>query len=306
MIETLQETWGLDTLFFLIVTVALLFFAKQIKDKCSPYKIDEELTHKDNPAMGVNLLGYFLGVFICLYAVLAGPSVNILSDLTDFFLFGILSIIMLNLSVIINDKFLLSSFKNIEELLHKKNLSVGIAQAGTCIFTACIVAGAVSGFSKQPLEIQSMGELFQSNNLKLILSETLSTLYFFVIGQIILIIFTRIFQWLTPYDDQEEIKNNNVAAALDFAGILIALGIIMKGAMFGHIPLNMEGTVYLFASAIPACFCLLILRLLIDRLFLPKDKLNLEISKDKNTAAGMISLCFMVGFALVILALFPH
>lgn len=44
--------------------IAMLFVARFFKDLLTPYKLDEELTTKDNLAVGLSVGGYYLGVLI--------------------------------------------------------------------------------------------------------------------------------------------------------------------------------------------------------------------------------------------------
>lgn len=56
---------------------------------------------------------------------------------------------------------------------------------------------------------------------------------FFVIGQVALNVFVVLFRALTTYDDAEQIQGENVAAALSYAGVTIAIAIVAGRALEG-------------------------------------------------------------------------
>jgi uncharacterized membrane protein YjfL (UPF0719 family) len=60
------------------------------------------------------------------------------------------------------------------------------------------------------------------------------SLVFFVIGQLTLHVFVSLFRALTTYDDGEQIAGENLAAALSYAGIAIAVSIIIARATEGE------------------------------------------------------------------------
>ena len=47
---------------FVVLGVLVLVIAKIAKDFFTPYGLDEQLTEKDNPALGLSMTGYYLGV----------------------------------------------------------------------------------------------------------------------------------------------------------------------------------------------------------------------------------------------------
>ena len=59
------------------------------------------------------------------------------------------------------------------------------------------------------------------------------SLTFFVIGQVTLLLFITLFRALTTYDDAEQIEGENLAAALSYAGVSIAIGVIIARALEG-------------------------------------------------------------------------
>jgi uncharacterized membrane protein YjfL (UPF0719 family) len=57
---------------------------------------------------------------------------------------------------------------------------------------------------------------------------------FFVLGQITLHVFVSLFRALTTYDDAEQIAGENLAAALSYAGAVLAMAVIIGRAAEGE------------------------------------------------------------------------
>src|SRR5579859_4896561 len=59
------------------------------------------------------------------------------------------------------------------------------------------------------------------------------SLAFFVIAQATLLVFVSLFRALTTYDDAEQIHGENVAASVSYAGVTVAIGIVVARAVEG-------------------------------------------------------------------------
>ena len=90
------------------------------------YSIKAELVEKDNTAFALVLCGYYLGLTFAIGGVIAGPSLGLEDDLIDMLIYGSLAIILLNLSALINDLFILSEFNIKKEILQDKNCGTGV------------------------------------------------------------------------------------------------------------------------------------------------------------------------------------
>lgn len=71
-------------------------------------------------------------------------------------------------------------------------------------------------------------------NLKVLVGLVIESVVFSVVGLIILLIGYKIFDAVTPYHLNHEIaEDNNTAAGVAIAGLLIALGLIVSAAISG-------------------------------------------------------------------------
>ncbi|MEZ4761910.1 MAG: DUF350 domain-containing protein [Calditrichia bacterium] len=105
----------------------------------------DELVKKDNLAMALAVIGYYFGLIIALGGVLSSESAGLFIDLFEIFFYGIISIVLMNFSIKINDKIILSKFDNIKEIIDDQNAGTGVVEAANHIAVGMIIAGAMSG-----------------------------------------------------------------------------------------------------------------------------------------------------------------
>src|SRR5262249_42817099 len=96
--------------------------------------------------------------------------------------------------------------------LERGNVAAGVAAGAHYVAVAVITSRAVSGGDLRDLGL---------------------SLPFFVIGQITLVVFITLFRALTVYDDAEQIQGENLAAALSYGGVSIAVAVIVARALQG-------------------------------------------------------------------------
>ncbi|MGN7611309.1 DUF350 domain-containing protein [Magnetococcales bacterium HHB-1] len=262
----------------LILTMVLFFIAKWLRDKLSNHRIDDGI-QKNNLAVIFSLSGYFIGVAIIIAGSMAGESKGWLKDLLDVTLYGLLGITLLNLARWINDKVILPQINNTEAILKEQNKSVGIVQCGSYLATATILAGSIYGLG---------GGIH-------------TALAFFILGQAALILFTKLYNLITPFDIHQEIQQDNTAAGIALGGTLIALGIILMNGVMGDF-FDWKTNLLDFAIYSVVGFILLPLtRLFFDKILIPQASLNQLIAKEKHIGAALLEMSIAMGFATIII-----
>ncbi len=266
---------------YLISAFVLFWIGKLVKDlTTTSYSVREELVEKDNVALGVAMAGYYFGLILAIGGTLSGPSQGLENDLIDIGIYGLLAIILLNLSRLVNDGLILHGFKIRDELIDDQNAGTGVVIAATYIATGLVIFGAVSG------EIGGI----------------VTTVIFWALGQAALILAGLVYEWITPYSIHDEIEKDNVAAGVAFAGALVGIGVIVFHASAGDF---ISWTVNLqdFAIEVVAGLILLpIVRFISDVILLPGQKLTDEIANQEhpNLGAGFIEATSYVGASFLI------
>jgi uncharacterized membrane protein YjfL (UPF0719 family) len=256
----------------------LFLLAKWMKDFFTPYKINDELTKQDNPAIALTMCGYYFGVLAVFVGAMFGSTQGLVKDLMLVGGYAILGIIFLNISRYINDKVILRKFSNIEQLTKERNIAVGAVQFGTYVATGLIAAGAVTGSG----------------------GGWLTAIIFFILGQVSLLIFSIIYGALTPYCIHDELERKNLAAGIALGGSLIALGIIVLNGVSGDFLGWTESLIDLLVVNCMAFVFLPVVRFVMDKLVVPGDSLSREIIEDKNIGAGLLEAVVAISFAIVL------
>jgi len=266
---------------FIIVFFIFFFIGKVVNDLLHrEYKLNFELVEKDNAALAVAVAGYYFGLVLAIGGTIAGPSAGLVEDLYDLVIYGILSIILLNISWFLCDKLILYKFRVSEELIRDHNQGTGVVSAGISVASGLIIYGAVSGEG---------GSIW-------------TVLVFWALGQVLLILAGLVYELITPYNIHEEIEKDNVAAGVSFAGALVSIGIIIGLAGEGDFTSwSVDLSVYI-GFAVLGLILLPIIRLLTDKVLLPTAKLSDEISAQEkpNVGAAYIEAFSYIAAAFII------
>jgi len=283
---------------YVALAIIILALAKIFKEFLTPYKVAEELTEKDNPALGLSITGYYLAVFIIFIGVIFHPMATdtdvttldfqlVLHDLVLTLFYTTFGIILLNAAYYIVDKALLPKFSTKKEIIEDRNVGTGAVEFGSYISTGLIVAGAING--------ESTGQWWFG---------IFTSLVFFVLGQLVLICFAFIYQKVTAYDIHDEIEKDNIAAGVAFGGNMIAISILVLKGIAGTFPGWDEALIRLLVWSIIGFITLMAFRWIIDLLFVPNATISEEISRDKNINAAYLESSILIGISLVLFFVF--
>ena len=266
---------------FIIVFFIFFLIGKVINDLLHrEYKLNFELVEKDNAALALAVVGYYFGLVLAIGGTIAGPSAGLVEDLYDLVIYGILSIILLNISWFLCDKLILYKFRVSEELIRDHNQGTGVVSAGISVASGFIIYGAVSGEG---------GSIW-------------TVLVFWALGQVLLILAGLVYERITPYNIHEQIEKDNVAAGVSFAGALVSIGVIIGLAGEGDFTAwSIDLPVYI-GFAVLGLILLPIIRLLTDKVLLPTVKLSDEISAQEkpNVGAAYIEAFSYIAAAFII------
>jgi len=258
--------------------------------------VAEKIGEEHNAALGLEYAGYFLGVLLIAGSVLdalpdvASPggdaggmfSTGFWSNALQAGAYGVFGIIALALFGRLGFRFLLRT--NITAGVRANNTAAGIVAAGGHISAAVVIAGVLSG--------DSAGGDFSVAGI------------FLLIGIAALWGITYIHRFVTRYDDAREIINGNVAAALSYAGMMVAVGMIVGHAVNGDFS-DYATSLALCGKALLWIFILYPVRqfivqgiLLGDGFRLYGGRLDDEISRDGNVGAGAVEAAAFIAAAL--------
>ena len=274
---------------YLITILIVLACAKLLYDLFTPYKLNQQLTTEDNKAVAVSFTGYMFAVGIVLYGVFTSdpePSyvltrTELLLDLLDVFIWSLIGILLLTIARVFNDKILLKQFNNIKELVDDRNIGTGAVELGSYVGSALIIRAALYGEDTS------------------FVAGVVSTVIYFLIGELGFVIFAWLYQKLSRYDLHAEIEKDNISAGVAFGAGLIAIAILLSGFVIRY-----DSLLGFAAWFIASLFFLAISRYLVDKILLPGSLLDEEISQDQNWGAALIEGGVSIILALMLVPAF--
>ncbi|WP_158975013.1 DUF350 domain-containing protein [Cellulophaga sp. L1A9] len=246
--------------------------------------IQEELVEKDNFAFILSYVGYFAALIIAIGGAIVGESFDFITDIQHIFIYGIFAILLLLLAAWISNKVILNKFDLKKEIITDKNEGSGVIEAAIYIANGLILYGALVGESET-------------------LIEGLSTFFiYWVIGNVVLIIASKIFIAWMGYSIHDEVEKDNVAAGISFSGAILAIGIITMNAILDPFVDWTTTLIDITLQTVIGCILLPIMRIFTDKVLLPGRKLTDEIINQEkpNVGAGLIEAFAYVASAILI------
>lgn len=265
-------------LMYLVPTCLVWYLGMRSYNLVTPFKLQKELTEKDNLAIGLSFSGYCLGLIVAIGGLYHGASevVDVKGDLLMTVAYGVLAVVLMTISSVINDKIILPSIKT-SDALRDGNVAVGIVEAGGFVANGLILYGALSGEGSWT-----------------------TGLVFWGIGQIVLILVSVVYNMITPFNSKSEIVSGNMAVGIAYSGFLVAMGNILRAASQGNF---ISWTENLTNFGVIVGFALVVLpvvRFFLDKAILCKASLSKELSEDQNKGAGAIEAVFYLASSLLI------
>lgn len=244
--------------------------------------VEDEITNKRNPAMGVALAGFLIGLAIAASSgfTAQGTSINKALMVAGI---GVASIILMRFSLLINDKVILRKHDNLFEIVQHRNLGVAFIEAGGNIATGLMINGVMSG------KADSLSE------------KILYGLLYFVIGQGCLIIAAQVYAPTCGLSLDSDLDHNNTAAGLSYGAFLASVGLIIQAAFDGistDVPAEIATIIVFMGTGL---VLLIGGKWLLDKVLVSSKSISSEIHDDENVGAGALSaggyICIAIIFA---------
>ncbi len=275
----------IESIAYILSAFVIMFIGKVIYNVThKSIDVKNELIEKDNFAFSVAHVGYFIGLLLAVGSAIVGPSNGLMIDLLDIGVYGVLGIILLNLSVFINDKIILRKFCVKKEIIDDQNAGTGVVEGASAVASGLIIYGAVVG---------------EAANL---MHGITTAVAFWAIGQLVLVITSYVYNLITPYDIHEHIEKDNVAVGVGFAGAMIAIANLIRFGIqgdfvgWGNVLAEVGIDVLIGLAVLP------IMRLITDKILLPGARLTDEIVNQEkpNVGAALIEAFAYIGGSVLL------
>jgi uncharacterized membrane protein YjfL (UPF0719 family) len=243
-------------------------------------RVDRELTARDNVAFAIVLGGYYFGILLVLGAPLSGSSRgSLLHDAGSVVLWGLLAIVLLNLSSFLSRRLLCGHLDLTREVIEKQNVAAGTVLAGSYVANALLVLGALS----------DEGGIA-------------AAAVFWIYAQLLLEVAAFVFMRGVHYDVAALIARDNRAVGVMMAGLLVALGNVLRMAIAGTFEGWGAGFLTATIYGIAGLALLFSVHWLTDWVLLPGVTIREEVLEQAipNVGVGYIEAVFYVGVSLLI------
>jgi len=265
-------------------TLAMLLMLKLVQRFLYPNALAQDLNGQ-NDARKFKRVGQVLAVFLVSASVVKNgmKGESIARDAAWVGAFAAVGVLLISITGRLGTQLLLQS--RLVKEIDRGNVAAGVAAGANYVATGIITAAAVSGSGLHDLAL---------------------ALVFFVIAQITLHVFASLFRALTTYDDAEQIAGENLAAALSYSGLLIAVAIVVaravEGEFTGWVPaLEGYGLVLVTLLAFYPVRQLFVQMVLLHAPFAVRGgKLDAAIATERNVGMGALEGAAYVATALAI------
>jgi uncharacterized membrane protein YjfL (UPF0719 family) len=289
-----MNPWNIDvaplmlSLAHVVTGVLVLVVAKLLKSALSPYRTDEEMTSKDNPAFGLAVAGYYVAVaaiYIGAVRPVAADEVGTVAAfraIVENFAWALGGIVALAFSRWLMNRFLVSGARCSDEIVANRNTAAGAVECGVYLASGLVLAGAL----REP-----GGSL-------------VTTVVFFLLSQFVLLLLGRLYQLWSGYGIAREICGGNLSAGVAFGLTLVALSLLMFKATSGEF-IDWTTNLTFFAFDAVIGFALLMgLRWVTDLALMPDARIADEIVRDRNVNVGLLEGAVALSVAGLILFVF--
>ena len=269
--------------FVALAAVMLLVIARGVYQLVLGISMTEALIHHDNKAAAIALAGFLLGVIQVIIPVFTGPVHSFWHDLANVAVYGVAGLVVLTISGLIFTWYCTLTGTNLKEQISQGNVAAGIVAAGAYLAVSGLTSGILTGDGGQ----------------------LLPTIVFWAAGLGAIIVLTHLFRLLTAYDDAALISQGNVAAALGFAGLLIAVGMMVGYSVAGTFTGYREGFISFGLFLLLTLLFYPVRQIVVQMLMLGggfslyNGRLDHEIAEDKNVGAGVLEAVGYIATALL-------
>jgi len=265
---------------YILLGIALCYAGKRIRGLFSQWKrTDQGIISGRNGALAVSTGAYYLAVLLSLGGPISWASDTLKTGFTEALVFGLMAVLLLNISMLIAEKTYLNAWK-LAEGLKRGDLCSGLVEGAHYICFGLMIMGASWGDSGGPLVM----------------------FYFWCLGQVMLAAAVKAYFAVSRFNIREQVLKGNFPAALSLAGAVIAFGNIVRasvsGPFLGWTRSTLESAGYFVFGSV----ALLGARYLADAWLFPRTTFNDEIFKHTppNQAAGILDALLLIGVSTLL------
>jgi uncharacterized membrane protein YjfL (UPF0719 family) len=283
--------------------IVVLLLAKLAQDIVTPYRIGEQLSRKDNVALGLSIAGYYFGVIAAFLGALYQPLTVVRDtewykqfdgdfglEVLEVFLYSLAGIVVLNVARLLVDRLVLYNFNTEKEIIEEQNVGTGAVEFGVYVAVGLVIAASTAGAGESGTGAAGVS----------VVQSALRSLAFLGMGMVVLVLYTLFYQFTTSYDIHAEIEQKNTAVGVALGANLIAVGVVIFKAVFGEFVGWTESLAAFLTFAVIGFALLYVVRRLIDLVLFPRVKVADELAVDRNLGVAFIVGGVVISAALIL------
>ena len=305
---------------YVALGIIVLALAKLVRDLLTRYSINEQLSEKNNMALGLSVTGYYLAVIIVFVGVLYQPLTVVRDnqwqyttdfgwDVLEVFLYSVGGIILLNASRFLVDRLVLYKFEIDKEIIEDQNMGTAAVVFAVYVAAGLVIAAATAGAGAGAAAVSEVTTAAAAGTDAASQVATrdivdvyavLRSLAFFGLGMLVLVLFALFYEFTTSFSIHDEIERNNAAVGVALGGNFIAIGVVTFKAVFGEFVGWTESITSFATFAIIGFALLYVVRLITDYALLPGTRIAHELAVDRNVGVAFIEGGVVISAALIL------
>ncbi|HEY9625171.1 MAG TPA: DUF350 domain-containing protein [Crinalium sp.] len=248
-------------------------------------ELNLELFVRDNPAVAIALVGYYLGLVTALAGVLDKIGNTWQEQLLYLISYGAGVVVLMLVGAWVGDRFILRRCNTAREIREEQNVGAASAEAGVHVANGLILSAALAG--------ESGGWLV--------------ALVCWLMGMGVLVLVGYVYPRVANYNVFGEIcKRNNPAAGVALGGLLVATGNVVRTAFTPDFQSWSQSFTEYSILLVICLLALMAIRWIADLVLVPGVKISDEIVNQSvpNVGAGLIeAFAYIAGSFLIAWAL---
>jgi len=266
------------------VVVFIIFIATQLKRFIIHFH-QKRGDYQSNRAVAISTTGFYISTILILFTSLQKLSYEYISDIVSILSISLLGILFLIINRFILKLFYFQEFNQYYEL-DRENIAFAIFQISGFIATSILFYKSFAGveFTLEAVAIKTL---------------------YFLIGQISLFIFVKIFILMTPYDDVREIQRGNIAVSIDFFSIFLSLSLLFGNIVKEVVNIDLTSIAYISIYFLISSLPFIYIPNLITSLISSGGKRVTKSISDGNMVVAIKSGTIKIAIAILVIENLP-
>ncbi len=271
------------TWIYLVQAIVFLWIGSQAYVVLRKVSLSQQLAEKDNSAFAISYGGFMAALGVVIASVIQSPSPDDFTwgqELVSSIIWTAGSLVLLVGALLVNDFVIFPNFKNRKEILEDRNAGLAVVEAASFLGTAILIRASLS----EQIEPVDLGEPWL-------------TLIYFVVGQALFLLYSKVYPKAAGLDLHGELEKDNPAVGLAFGGSLLAFALLL-----GNAKMRYDAIPTVVFLAFGYVIVLGLFRLVVHLIFSGKVSLSAELQKDRNWGLGLLEAVVSLIVAFIVIA----